>query len=156
MAKPKKSFNLLDVLIVLAALCLIAGIFWREELTELVERHDKENTVSIACNCTVLSVDDNSKALLPDDIVEVYYEGVKVGAIIPSVVADEDESLDDGSSANTTGKILTQNVAISFTAVEENSGYYINGIKLVQGEEYLLYTDLYEFTVRIDRINDGI
>jgi len=66
--------------------------------------------------------------------------------LVPSVVTDE------VSEEDTTNDIPT--VAVKFTAVEEDSGYYINGTKLVLGEEYSLYTDLYEFTVRIEQITE--
>lgn len=146
MAKTKKSFNLLDVLIVLAVLCLIAGIFWREELTALVEQHAKENTVSVSCTCTVVDFDDGTKLQMPSEITDIYYDGEKVGVIVPSVVTDE-ESAEDKAAG-------TRTVAISFSAVEEDSGYYINGTKILQGEVYTFYTDLYEFTVRIEQIFD--
>ncbi|MBE6677604.1 MAG: DUF4330 family protein [Ruminococcaceae bacterium] len=146
MAKNKKSFNLLDVLIVLAVLCLIAGILWRKELTAVVEQHAKENATNVFCTCTVVEFENGEKAKLPSDITDVYYKGEKIGVLVPSVVTDE------VSEEDTTNDIPT--VAVKFTAVEEDSGYYINGTKLVLGEEYSLYTDLYEFTVRIEQITE--
>ncbi len=146
MAKTKKSFNLLDVLIVLAVLCLIAGIFWRKELTAVVEQHAKENTVNVFCTCTVMDFEDGEKAKLPSDITDIYYKGEKIGVLVPSVVTDEVSEEENDGGIHT--------VAVKFTAVKEDSGYYINGTKLMQDEEYSLYTDLYEFTVRIEQITE--
>ncbi len=145
MAKTKKSFNLLDVLIVLAVLCLIAGIFWRKELTTVVEQHAKENTVSVFCTCTVIELEGGETAKLPSNITDIYYEGEKVGTLVPSVVTDESGEEDT---------VDQRTVAVKLTAVEENSGYYLNNTKLVQGEKYSFYTDLYEFTLRIEQISE--
>ena len=135
---------MLDVLIVLAVLCLLAGIFWRKELSEVIEEQARENTVSVTCTCTVVVAEDGEKIKLPEDICDVFYNGKKVGVLVSSVVTDE--------STDESAKQDLQEIAIKLSAVEEDSGYYINGAKLIIGEEYDFYTTMYEFTARIDDI----
>ncbi len=152
MGKKKKIFNFLDVLIVLAVLGLIAGVLWRQELTQLVKQRNEENTVVILCDCTVVSPEGYTVTSLPDANTKLFYDGKEVGVLIGNV-ADE-------TSTDSTRDSVTVDPDSSFTvklsAVEKESGYYIAESKLLKGREYTFYTNMYEFTVCINEIKEDV
>ena len=151
MGRTKKGFNLLDVLIVLAVVCLVSGILWRQELTERIEKQDKENTVEVYCLCTVLPLDGGEKAALPDKEVVLYYEDKEVGAFLGDY-AEEEESEEEISVEEKHHASQDGLVKIKLYAVEKESGYYIDDMKLVRGAVLELNSELYELSLSINEI----
>lgn len=155
MTKSKKGFNFLDVLIVLAALCLVAGILWRNELTRLVERQDKENTVEVVCVCTVAEINEGVSAALPEKGAKLYCNGEEVGVLLGKTeTATQDkvpeESGEEASEEAAAVPVAEDNtITVRLNAVEKSSGYYIDDVKLIHGATLELYTDLYELKVCI-------
>lgn len=151
MNKTKKGFNLLDVLIVLAVVCLVSGILWRQELTERIEKQDKENTVEVYCVCAVLPLDDGEKAALPENDVVLYYEDKEVGTFLGDY-EEEEESAGEASEEEKHYSSGDGLVRIKLYAVEKESGYYIDDMKLVRGAVLDLNSELYELSLSINEI----
>lgn len=152
MSRTKKGFNLLDVLIVLAVVCLVSGILWRQELTERIEKQDKENTVEVYCLCTVLPLDDGEKAALPDKEVVLYREDKEVGTFLGYYEEDADDSEEETSAEEKHYTNQDGLVKIKLYAVEKESGYYIDDMKLVRGAVLELNSELYELSLSINEI----
>lgn len=144
MNKKKARFNFLDVLIILGVFALVAGIIWRQELTQRIQIENSENTVTVTCSFV------SANARLADGTADVYYNGEKVGSVerkTTEVSLEPSENSEEPTHTATVEQTLTLNV------VEKDSGYYLNGdTKLVLDGEYCFYTDLQEFTVNITSI----
>ncbi len=129
MQRKKLSFNLLDVIIVLALALLACGIIWRQELTKQIALRDTQNTVPVLCTVSVL----NSTELEAGEKEATLVAGNKA-----TLVKDED-------SAGTAGE-----VRLKLTAVELESGYYLaDGSKLLVEESYVLHSGNKEYSIRI-------
>ncbi len=124
MQKKKLSFNLLDVIIVLALALLACGIIWRQELTKQLKVRDTQNTVSVICTAEML----NTTELTEGQTDATMTEGNK--ATITTT--------DDGK------------VSIKLTAVELESGYYLaDGSKLLVEKSYVLHSETTEYSIKI-------
>lgn len=158
MSKKRVRFNFLDVLIILATLALVAGIIWREELTERIETRNIENTVTVSCDLNAFVSTDKEGTVYAVKFEEgntpVYMDGVEVGYVqaVRTVVSQPDDSVDDTSKDEDTPQEpqIVEETKLFLKAVSRSSGYYIGGeTKLLIGGEYLLHTKTSEFTVRI-------
>jgi len=144
MNKKKARFNFLDVLIILGVLALVAGIIWRQELTQRIQIENSENTVTVACGFV------SSNAVFKDGTFTVYYNGEEIGSVERKTVEVSVEPTEDGEEPTHT---TTVEQALTLNVVEKESGYYLNGdTKLVLNGEYNFHTDVQEFTVNITSI----
>lgn len=156
MSRKGARFNFLDVLIILAALSLVAGIIWREELTERIENENMEDTVTVVCgiNAFASAAGDEQRVKFGVGQTVVYIDGVEVGYIetVETVASEETSADDDAPSHN------TEETRLYLKAVSRESGYYIGGEKkVIIGGEYLMHTKTTEFTVQIlsaDEVKD--
>lgn len=145
-------FNFLDVLIILAALALVAGIIWREELTDRIESKNIEDTVTVVCgvNAFASTAGDNQKVKFGDEQTAVYIDGAEVGYIVTVQTPTTEES--DADSA----QHITEETKLYLKAVSRESGYYIGGEeKLLIGGKYLMHTKTMEFTVQILSVDEA-
>lgn len=139
-------FNFLDVLIILAALSLVAGIIWREELTDRIESKNMEDTVTVVCgiNAFASAAGDDQKVKFDEGQTVVYIGGTEVGYIVTVKTAASEESDTDSAQP------VTEETKLYLKAVSRESGYYIGGEeKLLIGGKYLMHTKTMEFTVQI-------
>lgn len=138
-------FNFLDVLIILAALSLVVGIIWREELTDRIESKNIEDTVTVVCgiNAFASAAGDDQRVKFGEGQTAVYIDGAEVGYIVTVQTVTEESDADSTQH-------ITEETKLYLKAVSRESGYYIGGEeKLLIGGKYLMHTKTMEFTVQI-------
>lgn len=138
-------FNFLDVLIILAALSLVVGIIWREELTDRIESKNIEDTVTVVCgiNAFASAAGDDQRVKFGEGQTAVYIDGTEVGYIVTVQTVTEESDADSTQH-------ITEETKLYLKAVSRESGYYIGGEeKLLIGGKYLMHTKTMEFTVQI-------
>lgn len=144
-------FNFLDVLIILAALSLVVGIIWREELTDRIESKNIEDTVTVVCgiNAFASASGDDQKVKFGEGETVVYINGTEVGYIATVQTVTTEESDPDSAQH------VTEETKLYLKAVSRESGYYIGGEeKLLIGGKYLMHTKTMEFTVQILSVDE--
>ena len=158
MSKKKTRFNFLDFLLALAVFALIAGIIWRQELSDKIEIRDIENTVTVLCEFDMV-VDGADAAETAYNTVKftdgstfVYMDGVAVGTVEKrTVVVPGEESAETSGDSGSTVKV--EKLQLKLSVVSKDSGYYLaGGEKLFIDGEYRFHTKTQEFTVRISTI----
>lgn len=158
MSKKKTRFNFLDFLLVLAVFALIAGIIWRQELSDKIEIRDIENTVTVLCEFDMV-VDGADTAETAYNTVKftdgstfIYMDGVAVGTVEKrTVVVPREESAETSGDSGSTVKV--EKLQLKLSVVSKDSGYYLaGGEKLFIDGEYRFHTKTQEFTVRISTI----
>lgn len=161
MNKRRIRFNLLDVLIVIALCALVAGIIWRQELTDRVEQEEKENTVTLLCGFECSDGDAYIIGSLPEGDTTLYYNGTAVGVlsrgISESELSAEDSGDKGGESSTDTSKVSSfiRGTEVRLYAVEKDSGYYpVPDTKLLLGKSYRFNTKDCEFTLTITSIDE--
>lgn len=138
-------FNFLDVLIIIAALSLVVGIIWREELTDRIESKNIEDTVTVVCgiNAFASAAGDDQRVKFGEGQTAVYIDGAEVGYIVTVQTVTEESDVDSTQR-------ITEETKLYLKAVSRESGYYIGGEeKLLIGGKYLMHTKTMEFTVQI-------
>lgn len=138
-------FNFLDVLIIIAALSLVVGIIWREELTDRIESKNIEDTVTVVCgiNAFASAAGDDQRVKFGEGQTAVYIDGAEVGYIVTVQTVTEESDVDSTQH-------ITEETKLYLKAVSRESGYYIGGEeKLLIGGKYLMHTKTMEFTVQI-------
>lgn len=147
MGEKRTKFNLLDALIVLAVIALIAGIIWRQELTERIRIEESEKTVVVSCGFEPVDVRTDVEFAEGETVV-YYSDGGEAGVVL--VTLSEEDSLGEESGAETE---RGETAVLRLSAVEKDSGYYLaNGEKLTVGLRLKLHSDMYEFTALIDSV----
>lgn len=143
-------FNFLDVLIIMAVLALIAGIMWRQELTEKIEIRDSQNTVTVNCEFELVDTADavaQYGARFEEGTTPVYMDGLQIGVVEKTVSTVNTDSSADGEP------ISVETLLLKLTVVSNPSGYYLeNGTKLFLGGQYRLHTKTQDFAVEITGI----
>lgn len=163
MDKKKTRFNFLDLLLIVAVVALVAGIIWRQELSDKIEIRDIENTVTVLCEFDAAADAGSDTAetaynrvKFEDGSTFIYMDGVAVGSVEKSttvITSEESEESSDSSQGNRPIKVEKMHLKLS--AVSKESGYYLAGdVKLFIGGEYRFHTKTQEFTVRISSISE--
>ncbi len=130
MPKKKLSFNLLDVIIVLAIALLACGIIWRQELSRQIEQRDTQNAVEITCTATVTNT---------TQITEGKYD-VTMAAGNKATMTKNRNDVDD--------------ITLTLSAVELESGFYLkDGSKLLVEETYIVRSRTAYIEIKIITIN---
>jgi len=158
MGKRKIRFNFLDVLLVLGVLALVAGIIWRQELTDRIQIRDSENTLGVVCEFELVTREEDGGSYKRIQFAEgstaVYMSDFSVGNVekttvyaTPEISGDSDESEDGG--------VAIEKLSLNLKAVSKDSGYYLAGdVKLYINGVYRFHTKTEEFSVRITSIEE--
>ncbi|MBQ3081086.1 MAG: DUF4330 family protein [Clostridia bacterium] len=156
MGKKKARFNFLDFLLVLAVFALVAGIIWRQELSDKIEIRDIENTVTVECEFETVVGEDTADAAynavrFPEGSTFVYMNGVAVGTVEKKTT----QAIPEGSDSEGKHPVKVEKLSLKLSVVSKDSGYYLEGgEKLFIDGEYRLHTKTTEFTVRIVSISE--
>lgn len=150
MSKKKTRFNFLDFLLVLAVFALVAGIIWRQELSDKIEIRDIENTVNVVCEFEMAD-EAFSAVKFAEGSTFVYMNGVAVGTVEKKTTQSApDESDDQGNRP-----VKVEKLSLKLAVVSNDSGYYLEGgVKLFIDGEYRMHTKTEEFTVHITSISE--
>ena len=164
MSKRKIKFNFLDVLLILGVFALVAGIIWRQELTDKIQIRDSENTINVTCEFELISGEEDQSSYrriqFEDGSTRIFMNGVVVGTVEKTTIHATPEASEDSGSTDDDSKedevtAAIEKLHLKLSAVSKDSGYYLAGdVKLYINGVYRFHTKNEEFSVRIGSIEE--
>lgn len=128
--KRKIRFNFIDLLIVLAVIALVAGVIWREELSDRVKTENIENTVTVCCDFNAFSDSrcSHAESFEEEGRTAVYINGTEAGYIetVYTENSGDAESAEPGGGESRTPaeeSKIPADVSEDVSGNAENSGY---------------------------------
>ncbi len=159
MGKRRIRFNFLDFLLVLGVFALVAGIIWRQELTDKIQIRDSENTLNVICEFELISGDEEGgsykRIQFEDGSTEIYMGDTAVGNVEKTTVYANPETSEDSGEESAEAQVAVEKLRLKLSAVSKDSGYYLAGdVKLYINGVYRFHTKTAEFSVRIGSIEE--
>lgn len=158
MGKRKIRFNFLDVLLILGVLALVAGIIWRQELTDRMQIRDSENTLGVVCEFELVTREEEGglykRVQFSEGSTAIYMNNSAVGNVEKTTLYASPETSGEENGSEDAG-VAIEKTLLNLRAVSKDSGYYVAGeVKLYIGGVYRFHTKTEEFSVRITSIED--